>query len=53
MYATKFLIHTTKEVPSDAELVSHKLMVRSGMIKKLGSGLYSYLPFGLKVFKKN
>ena len=52
MYATKFLIHTTKEVPSDAELVSHKLMVRSGMIKKLGSGLYSYLPFGLKVLKK-
>ena len=52
MYATKYLIHTTKEVPSDAELVSHKLMVRSGMIKKLGSGLYSYLPFGLKVLKK-
>lgn len=52
MYATKFLIHTTKEVPSDAELLSHKLMVRSGMIKKLGSGLYSYLPFGLKVLKK-
>ena len=52
MYATKFLIHTTKEVPSDAELDSHKLMVRSGMIKKLGSGLYSYLPFGLKVLKK-
>ena len=52
MYATKFLIHTTKEIPSDAELVSHKLMVRSGMIKKLGSGLYSYLPFGLKVLKK-
>jgi len=52
MYATKFLIHTTKEVPSDAELVSHKLMVRSGMIKKLRSGLYSYLPFGLKVLKK-
>ena len=52
MYATKFLIHTTKEVPSDAELVSHKLMVRSGLIKKLGSGLYSYLPFGLKVLKK-
>jgi len=52
MYATKYLIHTTKEVPSDAELVSHKLMIRSGMIKKLGSGLYSYLPFGLKVLKK-
>ena len=52
MYATKFLIHTTKEVPSDAELVSHRLMVKSGMIKKLGSGLYSYLPFGLKVLKK-
>lgn len=52
MYATKFLIHTTKEVPSDAELDSHKLMVRSGIIKKLGSGLYSYLPFGLKVLKK-
>ena len=52
MYGTKFLIHTTKEVPSDAELDSHKLMVRSGMIKKLGSGLYSYLPFGLKVLKK-
>lgn len=52
MYATKFLIHTTKDIPSDAELVSHQLMVRSGMIKKLGSGLYSYLPFGLKVLKK-
>jgi len=41
MRATQFFISTTKEAPSEAELVSHKLMLRAGLIKRLGSGLYT------------
>jgi len=47
-----FFLPTVKEAPSDAELASHKLMIRAGMIRKLSSGLYSYLPFGLKALQK-
>ena len=52
MKASQFLISTLKEAPADAEVVSHKLMMRSGMIKKLGAGIYSYMPMGLRVIRK-
>ncbi len=52
MKASQFLITTLKEAPSDAEVVSHKLMTRAGMIKKLGAGIYSYMPMGLRVVRK-
>ena len=52
MRASQFLISTKKELPSEAEIVSHQLMLRAGMIRKLASGLYSWLPLGLRVFRK-
>lgn len=52
MRASKFFIATQKEAPADAELISHKLMVRAGLIKKLGSGLYNWMPLGLRVLRK-
>ncbi|WP_370979314.1 proline--tRNA ligase [Agaribacterium sp. ZY112] len=52
MRASNFLIATTKETPSDAEVVSHQLMLRAGMIRKLASGLYTWLPLGLRVLRK-
>ncbi|MDA9691703.1 proline--tRNA ligase [bacterium] len=52
VYFSKLFVPTVKEDPSDAELISHKLMVRSGMIKKTAAGIYSWLPIGLKVLKK-
>lgn len=52
MRASKFFIATQKEAPADAELISHQLMVRAGLIKKLGSGLYSWMPLGLRVLRK-
>ena len=52
MRYTKSGITTTKNTPKDAEIISHKLMIRSGMIKKLASGLYTWMPLGLKVLKK-
>ena len=52
MRASQFFIATQKEAPADAELISHKLMVRAGLIKKLGSGLYSWMPLGLRVLRK-
>lgn len=52
MRATRFFISTLKEAPSDAEIVSHKLMIRAGMIKRLGSGIYNYMPMGLRVIRK-
>jgi len=52
VYFSKLFVPTVKEDPSDAELISHKLMVRSGMIKKTAAGIYSWLPLGLKVLKK-
>jgi prolyl-tRNA synthetase len=52
VYFSKLFVPTVKEDPSDAELISHKLMVRSGMIKKTATGIYSWLPLGLKVLKK-
>ncbi|MBS1187077.1 MAG: proS [Burkholderiaceae bacterium] len=52
MRASQFFISTLKEAPSDAEIVSHKLMLRAGMIKRLSSGIYTYMPVGLRSIKK-
>jgi prolyl-tRNA synthetase len=52
MRASQFLISTLKESPADAEVVSHALMLRAGMIRKLAAGIYSYLPMGLRVIRK-
>ncbi len=52
MRASRFFVSTLKEAPSDAEIVSHKLMMRAGMIKRLGSGIYTYMPMGLRVIRK-
>ena len=52
MKASQFFISTLKEAPSDAEVASHKLMMRAGMIKRLGAGIYSYMPMGLRVIRK-
>jgi prolyl-tRNA synthetase len=52
MKASQFLISTLKEAPADAEVVSHKLMMRAGLIRKLGAGIYNYMPMGLRVIRK-
>ncbi|HBY56124.1 MAG TPA: proline--tRNA ligase [Coxiellaceae bacterium] len=52
MRTSKFLLATLREVPADAETISHKLMLRAGMIRKLASGIYTWLPLGLRVLKK-
>jgi len=52
MRASRFFISTLKEAPSDAEIVSHKLMMRAGMIKRIGSGIYTYMPVGLRTIRK-
>jgi len=52
MRISQFFISTLKEAPSEAELVSHKLMLRAGLIRKLGSGLYTWMPLGLRVLRK-
>jgi len=52
MRTSNLLLATLKEVPADAEIVSHQLMLRAGMIRKLASGLYSWLPLGLRVLRK-
>ncbi|CAI8308572.1 MAG: Proline--tRNA ligase [Cellvibrionales bacterium UBA7375] len=52
MRASQYLIATQKESPADAEVISHQLMLRAGMVRKVASGLYSWLPLGLRVFRK-
>ncbi|MDD5296268.1 MAG: proline--tRNA ligase [Rhodocyclaceae bacterium] len=52
MRASQFLISTLKEAPSDAEIVSHKLMMRAGLIKRLAGGIYTWMPMGLRVLRK-
>ena len=52
MRMSKMFVPTLKEVPADAEITSHQLMLRAGMIKKMSSGLYNHLPLGLRVFRK-
>ena len=52
MKASQTFVSTLKEAPADAEIVSHQLMMRAGMIKRLGAGIYSYMPMGLRVIRK-
>ena len=52
MRVSEFFISTLKEAPTEAELISHKLMLRAGLIKRLGSGLYTWMPLGLRVLRK-
>lgn len=51
MKASKMLISTLREVPAEAEIESHKLMLRAGMMRKMAAGIYNYMPLGLKVLK--
>ena len=52
MRASQTLIATLKQTPSDAEVISHQLMLRAGLIRRLASGLYTWLPVGLRVLRK-
>ncbi len=52
MRTTQFPLSTVKEIPADAEIASHKLMIRAGLIRKLAAGLYTWLPLGLRVLRK-
>ena len=52
MRASRYLLATVKETPADAETISHKLMIRAGLIRKLAAGLYTWLPLGLRVLRK-
>src|SRR5476649_937383 len=52
MKASRFFIGTLKEAPTDAEIVSHQLMMRAGMIRRVAGGIYSYLPIGLRSIRK-
>ena len=52
MRASRYLIATVKETPADAEIISHKLMLRAGLIRKLAAGLYTWLPMGLRILRK-
>src|SRR5436190_1962497 len=49
---TKYHLYTTREVPADAEVISHQLMIRTGMIKKVAAGIYTYMPFGWRSMQK-
>ena len=52
MRTTQFFLATLKEAPSDAEIVSHKLMLRAGLIKRLAGGIYTWMPLGLRILRK-
>ena len=52
MKTSRFFINTLRESPKDAEIISHKLMIKAGLIRKTASGIYSWLPIGLKVLRK-
>ena len=52
MRSSQVLIATLKETPADAEIISHQLMLRAGLVRRLASGLYTWLPMGLKVLRK-
>lgn len=52
MKASQFFVSTLKDAPADAEVLSHKLMVRAGMIRRLSAGIYNYMPMGLRVIRK-
>ena len=52
MYLSRFLMPTLKENPAEAHIISHRYMMRSGMIRQSSAGIYSWLPLGLRVLKK-
>ena len=52
MRSSQFLITTLKEAPADAEVISHKLMLRAGLIRRLASGVYTWTPMGLRTLRK-
>src|SRR5207245_1808951 len=52
MHQSQLLIPTLREDPGEAEIVSHRLMLRAGMIRKVAAGIYTYLPLGLRVIRK-
>ncbi|MBV6272331.1 proline--tRNA ligase [Alcaligenaceae bacterium CGII-47] len=52
MHASKYHLNTLKEAPADAEVISHQLMTRAGMIRKIAGGVYTYMPMGLRVLRK-
>ncbi|HFC30941.1 MAG TPA: proline--tRNA ligase, partial [Oceanospirillales bacterium] len=52
MKTSQFHLQTRKETPADAEIISHRLMIRTGMLNRLGSGLYTWTPLGLRVLRK-
>src|SRR5258708_15672438 len=52
MRTSRYFLATLKEAPADAELVSHKLMVRAGLIRRLAGGIYTWMPLGLRVVRK-
>ena len=52
MKTSRFFINTLRESPNDAEIVSHKLMIKAGLVRKNASGIYSWLPLGLKILRK-
>lgn len=52
MRASRFFVATLKEVPAEAEIVSHRLMLRAGLIRRLAAGVYTWLPAGLRVQRK-
>ena len=52
MRYSQYFIPTVKETPADAEVVSHQLMLRAGMVRKLAAGIYNYLPLGLRSIRK-
>ena len=51
MRTSQYFVSTLKEAPSDAEIVSHKLMLRAGLIKRLAGGIYTWMPMGLRVLR--
>jgi prolyl-tRNA synthetase len=52
MHVSRFFLSTLKEAPAEAELASHRLMLRAGMIKRLSAGIYTWMPLGLRVLRK-
>lgn len=52
MRASEFLLSTLKETPADAEVVSHQLMLRAGLIRRVAAGIYNWMPMGLRVYER-
>ena len=52
MRASQFLLSTMKETPADAEVISHQLMLRAGLIRRVAAGIYNWMPLGLRVIRR-